>query len=89
MARKRRFNSIKYKTWRSKVYKRDRFQCCWPGCRLKKGLNVHHIIRWIDRVELRFNVGNGVTLCQKHHKLVTGQEDHYAGFLSGLIRKYK
>ena len=89
MSRKRRFSSVKYKAWRLSVYKRDNFKCRWPRCKSNHGLNAHHITRWVDSVALRFNTSNGITLCCKHHKMVTGKESYYAVFLSGLLRKYK
>jgi hypothetical protein len=74
----RNFEDPKYKTWRSAVYKRDKFQCQWPGCINKKGLNAHHIRRWADCPSLRYDVNNGITLCIMHHKQIQGKEDYYA-----------
>jgi hypothetical protein len=61
-----------YKNWRIDVFKRDKFVCreCgyYNGCgELRKDLNAHHIIRWIDDIELRYVVNNGVTLCVPCH----------------------
>lgn len=82
---KRNYHSNAYKKWRLKVYKRDNFQCCWPNCQSKKGLNAHHILNWSKNKVLRFSVNNGITLCEKHHKVVTGHEDNYVNFLSTLV----
>ena len=78
-----------YKKWRLDVYHRDKFKCCWPNCKCKTKLNAHHILDWSRYPLLRFNVNNGITLCKKHHKIVTGRESYYVEFLSGLIIKAK
>jgi len=60
-------NMPEYITWRSSVYERDAFTCqdCGDsGVRLE----AHHIKPWAHNPELRFDVGNGVTLCQDCHK---------------------
>ena len=55
----------KYKEWRMNVFKRDNF-CC-KICRSKKDLQVHHILRWADFPELRYDINNGIALCRIHH----------------------
>lgn len=67
-----------YKEWRKKVYARDKHCCRWPGCNKRRGLQAHHIMKWSDYPGLRYEVGNGITLCKQHHKMVTGNEDGYA-----------
>ena len=61
-----------YKTWRIKVFERDDFTCqvCgyFNGCGVKRrDLNAHHIIPWIDSLELRYEIYNGITLCVQCH----------------------
>ena len=85
----RNWNSKEYKNWRISVYRRDSFMCRWPNCRSKNKLNAHHIMQWADNPLLRFNRRNGITLCKKHHKLVTGKESYYAVFLGRLLGKIK
>lgn len=84
---KRNWNSKEYKRWRISVYRRDKFKCKWPNCRCSKKLNAHHILSWAKYPSVRFEVTNGITLCKKHHALITGQESHFAEFLSKLIGK--
>ena len=57
-----------YKQWRMNVYLRDNFTCQYCGI---KGvyLEAHHIKRWVDYPELRYDINNGVTLCKECHKL--------------------
>lgn len=68
---KERRNSA-YKSWRIKVFNRDGFICqrCgyYNGCGEKRrDLHAHHIVRWIDSIELRYEVENGMTLCVPCH----------------------
>ena len=68
---KERRNS-QYKNWRIDVFKRDDFTCQDCGYRngdgtVRKDLNAHHIVRWIDSIELRYEIDNGMTLCVPCH----------------------
>lgn len=83
----RNWNSKEYKKWRLSVYRRDKFRCRWPNCRAKNKLNAHHILGWADNPLLRLNLNNGITLCKKHHHMITGQESYYAEFLSKLLER--
>lgn len=75
----RNYQDPVYKEWRKKVYARDKHCCRWPGCNKRTGLQAHHIMKWSDFPGLRYEIGNGITLCKQHHKMVTGNEDSYAG----------
>lgn len=52
-------------TWRVQVFKRDGFKCV--KCGSKNKIQAHHLKRWKDYPDDRFNVGNGQTLCFKCH----------------------
>jgi len=61
-----------YIHWRIAVFKRDGFAC--QDCGYKNGVGVkrrdlhaHHIVAWIESIELRYEVENGVTLCVPCH----------------------
>lgn len=61
-----------YKDWRTGVFKRDDFTCQRCGYRngdgtKRKDLNSHHIIPWIESIELRYVIENGMTLCIPCH----------------------
>lgn len=58
--------SKEYTDWRIKVFERDNYTC--QVCGEKGGkLNVHHIHNFSDYPELRFDINNGITICEKHH----------------------
>lgn len=60
-----RRDSNDYKQWRKEVYKRDNYRC--TKCGSKEKLNAHHILSWKDYPEKRYDIDNGITLCQKCH----------------------
>ncbi len=62
--------SKEYKRWRFDVFVRDNFTCQNKNCGDNKGgnLNAHHIKSFADFPELRFDVDNGITLCEDCHK---------------------
>ena len=68
------FGGKEYKRWRMEVFLRDSFTCQFCGV---KGiyLTAHHIKSWAKFPELRFDVNNGVTLCEDCHSLT----DNYRG----------
>lgn len=62
-------NSKEYTDWRTAVFKRDEYTCAI--CRQVGGrLNAHHIRPFKDFPSERFNVDNGITLCEECHKRV-------------------
>ena len=62
-----------YKEWRTKVFVRDNYTCAVCGSRGVR-LNAHHIKSYADFPELRYDLTNGVTLCEGCHKEVHRQE---------------
>lgn len=54
-----------YKTWQKAVFTRDNFTCVWCGA--TDNIEADHILRWSTHKELRYEVGNGRTLCMTCH----------------------
>lgn len=60
-------SSFEYKQWRAEVFNRDDFTC--QVCRVRGvQLHVDHIKPFALFPELRFDIGNGRTLCVPCHK---------------------
>jgi hypothetical protein len=55
-----------YKDWRTSVYERDNYTCQCCG-RYGGKLNAHHINSFSDYIEFRYDVHNGITLCESCH----------------------
>lgn len=81
--------SKEYKQWRKTVYQRDHYACRIPGCKSKIRINAHHIKKWASYPLLRYHVGNGITLCYKHHKEIEGREDEFVSLFLSILAKNK
>lgn len=64
-------NRYPAKMWVKAVKDRDGWKC--TGCSAADRLHAHHIKRWKDHPELRYEVSNGVTLCHECHELAHGR----------------
>lgn len=62
-------NDSAYQDWVRKCLIRDNYQCkiCGEKYTKEHKLVVHHILPWRDFPEERYNINNGITLCQAHH----------------------
>ncbi len=67
--------SYDYRLWRKNIFERDDYSC--QKCFMSKGqyITAHHIKSWAKYPELRFDIDNGITLCEECHKLT----DNYKG----------
>lgn len=65
---KRARNSYDYIKWRDSVYERDSYTC--QMCGSKNKINAHHKKNFDDFPDLRFDIDNGITLCEKCHAKV-------------------
>ena len=72
-----------YKRWRISVFKRDKYKC--KLCDSNKKIEANHIKRFSEYVELRFEVSNGITLCNPCHKKIRGIEHTVEEMLTKLI----
>ncbi len=62
-------NAPEYREWREQVFSRDDYTCQKCGQRGKK-LNAHHVKQYALYPDLRFDLDNGITLCDDCHKAV-------------------
>lgn len=72
--RERDNDSYEYNRWRKSVYMRDSYTCQACGSTGVR-LNAHHIKNYSSNEELRFEITNGITLCEKCH--INGYEDSF------------
>lgn len=70
-------NSGEYRQWRHSVYERDSYTC--QCCMDDRGgnLHAHHIVNFSENKYLRFDVGNGITLCSDCHNPSTYGSFHH------------
>lgn len=66
-------SSKEYSEWRQSVFRRDDYTCCFCG-KVGGVLNAHHIRPWATNPELRFDIDNGITLCELCHRIVHRKE---------------
>ncbi len=78
-------NRMEYKQWREAVFKRDGFKCKIANGDCVHDVHAHHILRFSEYPELRFNVKNGITLCENHHPMKRSHEQELAPFFKKLI----
>lgn len=61
--------SLDYNKWRDKCYNRDNFTCQCCG-KFGGKLRAHHILNFSNHKDLRFDVNNGITLCEYCHDTI-------------------
>lgn len=80
-------------TWRDAVFKKDKYTCqCCHGEKGSRTLQAHHLKSFARYPKLRFDVNNGITLCDKcHDSRIKGSfHDVYGtkGTTEKQLRKY-
>ena len=63
--------SKEFKHWREKVFERDNWTCWICEKRGSVKLHPHHLKKFSDYPKLRFEINNGLTLCEFCHKTYT------------------
>lgn len=77
----------RYRKFIAAVKKRDKNKCQFPGCRRRTKLQTHHIIRWANNNELRYEVGNGILLCRSCHEKIKNKEPFYVDMFLEIVRR--
>jgi hypothetical protein len=72
--------SEEYKNWRKQVFKRDDYTC--QGCGNMEYIQAHHIKSFANYKDLRFEITNGITLCESCHSVT----DNYKGKANSKIK---
>lgn len=89
-------NNTYYKEWIRKVFTRDNYTCQCCG---KHGgnLNAHHLYNFSTHEDLRYNVDNGITLCEQCHLInypnsfhsIYGEKNNTPEQIINFIKNYK
>jgi len=80
-------NDGEYQQWVKAVKKRDN-DICWMNDENCLGYNiVHHIKSWSKYPELRYEITNGITLCQAHHPRTRVKEKLFERLFSYLVNQ--
>lgn len=78
-----------YKNWRTEILKRDNWKCKIDNKECKGRLEVHHILGFTEHPELRYDINNGITLCQFHHPRKRNDEVNLSPFFQKLVMNVK
>jgi len=81
----RKLNDPLQKQWRMEVRKKDNWKCRINNKDCRGKVVAHHILSWRDYPELRYNINNGITLCQAHHPRKRAEEKRLIPFFQGLV----
>lgn len=94
---KRIRKSKEYYEWRNKVLEKDNYTCQCCGNENKRKLRVHHIENFNQHINRRFDIHNGVTLCENCHSIkkygsfhnVYGSTNNNLNQLNEYIKRFK
>lgn len=69
IANNSRGSNPRYQSFRRSVLKRDGNKCVICDFHREKDMRVHHVYSWNTHTELRYEIGNAVTLCPRCHDI--------------------
>lgn len=77
-----------FEKWRELILERDNYICRICHCRDKIVLITHHIIGWNSSIERRYDITNGITLCNCCHGKITKRgEKKFVKSFSAIINE--
>jgi len=79
----------RYRQWMFSVKNRDNWVCRIADNNCNGRLEAHHILNWKDYPELRYEINNGITLCQAHHPQGRENEAKLSPFFQELVAEMK
>ena len=82
-------DNVEYRRWRLAVCRRDGFECVVSNQQCNGSIVAHHISAWSAYPELRYVVGNGITLCRFHHPHTRHDESRLASMFLALLAQQK
>lgn len=82
---KNKRNDGEYKQWVIRIKNRDNWKCRINNKDCSGYCVVHHILPWSEYPELRYELKNGITLCQAHHPKKRAEEKLLIPFFTGLM----
>lgn len=74
-----------YEYWNKQCRERDSNKCKMGNEKCGGRLEVHHILRWHDYPELRYDLNNGITLCKNHHPRKKEEEIRLSPYFKELL----
>lgn len=82
-------NSVYMERWRKLVFDRDNYTCQLCGIRSGNGsaviLNAHHIKKFSNNENIRFDINNGITLCYNCHSSITWKEYDFEDIFVNML----
>lgn len=82
-----REKNYEYIKWKNSVLKRDNHMCQLCGIDDKDcTLHCHHIEKYADNEDLRYDVNNGITLCYICHNNIYNKEERYARIFKEILK---
>ena len=87
LAKKQKRNDSAYIEWAKTIKVRDGWKCKINNKDCNGKIIAHHILRWSEFPELRYDVNNGIALCIFHHPTKKENEVKLIPTFQGLITK--
>jgi hypothetical protein len=78
-------NDSLYQWWVGQVKKRDKNECIFKGQNCSGKIIIHHILSFTRFPELRYEIKNGITLCQYHHPRKRVDEQRLIPFFQEMV----